>query len=75
MSIGATLWRTAFNAGFSSTPLPRVLTTVMFPREMASTSPATPRRELVRRSSGSQKEASTRRSSTSTRLYLPSERM
>ena len=56
-------------------PLPSVLTTVTAPRRSTSTSPTTPSRESARRSSGSAYSASTRRSTTSTRLSVPIERI
>ena len=61
--------------GLSRMPLPSVLTTVTAPRRNTSTSPTTPSRESARRSSGSAKSASTRRSTTSTRLRVPIDRI
>ena len=52
--------------GLSRMPLPSGLTTVTVPRRQASVSPTTPSREFGRRSSGSDQEASTRRTTTST---------
>ena len=74
-SSSASSGRKRSSPGLSRMPLPRVLTTVTAPRRSTSTSPTTPSRESARRSSGSAYSASTRRSTTSTRLSVPSERI
>ena len=61
--------------GFSSTPLPMVLTTVTVPRRQASVNPTTPSRESGRSASGSDHSASTRRTTTSTGSYRPGARI
>ena len=53
-------------AAVSITPLPSAFATRTLPAPTASTSPATPRNESPRNSSGSQKLSSTRRRITST---------
>ena len=60
--------------GFSSTPLPSVLTIDTVPRREASTSPGTPSTESPRSSSGSQNMASVRRRITSTGSSRPRDR-
>ena len=63
---GTSAGRNGRSAGVSITPVPSALATATLPARTASTSPATPRNESPRSSSGSQKLSSSRRKMTST---------